>query len=93
MLSFSWFCKDFAQNIDNLPSFYPFFAKNCKESRPDGLTIRWGKTCGILKIYQLINLTFYYLSDGLLYLYRVLTLIHSHLLGDFKQWQLIQIII
>ena len=36
-----------------------------------GLTIRWGKTCGIRKISQLINLTFYYLSDGLEYLYRV----------------------
>ena len=85
MLSFSRFCDNFAQNIDNLPSFYPFFTTFCILLTAFGLTIRWGKTCGILKIYKVINFTCTYISDGLLYLYRVLTLIHSHLLGDFKQ--------
>ena len=71
MLSFSRFCKDFDQNIDNLPSFYPFFAKNCKESRPDGLAMRCGKTKGKLKMSKLIKSAVYYVSDRLDYLYRV----------------------
>jgi len=71
MLSFSWFCKDFAQNIDNLPFFYPFFVKNCKESPRLRHILGCGKACRKAKILKLINFICTYISDGLLYLYRV----------------------
>ena len=72
ILTFSWFCNDFAQNIDKLPSFYPFFKKNCKQSRPDGLNIRCGKACRKANIYKVINFICTYVSDGLIYLYEFL---------------------
>ena len=46
--------------------------------------MRCGKTMEKLKMSKLIKSAVYYVSDRLEYLYRVLTLIHSHLLGDFK---------
>ena len=46
--------------------------------------MRCGKTMEKLNsCLNLLSQLSYYVSDRLEYLYRVLTLIHSHLLGDF----------